>query len=164
MWLAVRSAFNQLEKVRDRKYDAIFLSNCSGIYQAIGLLGSPFGNEKLMGMLVSVRYHLSRLGMCKSAGLKDLILEQLFFRFLSNKAVSRVITIDPLLLNDSKTMVHECFWKLKCLEHPFTVTQATDRSLARANLGVKDVTVHPPPPQIGGQPPRRCVRTDDSRS
>lgn len=140
-WLALRSAFDVLKNDYGESYGVVFLPNVSGIYQAFGLLGSPFGKARIVGMLVSIRYHLARLGLAKAGGLKDVLLEALFFRFLRNINLTRLITIDPFLLSDKKTTSYKFSQKIKFLEHPFTCLPLANRRFSRARLGVKEKSV-----------------------
>lgn len=140
-WIALKIAFSSLKKNVKNEYDLIFFPNFSGIYQAIGFLGSPFGKNRIFGLLISIRFHLSRVNIRNSFSFKDFIHERLFFRFLANNQLAGAITIDPELLNDQKVIDHGCSRKIKYFEHPFSVKKSGKRKYARAKYGIKQKTI-----------------------
>ena len=134
-WLALRSSLRKLKGVSGTNYDVIFISDISNLFKAFGLLGSPFGGVSIVALLISSRLQLNSSHWSRSARLKRFIEEKLFFNLLRNNKVTRIITIDNTLANNTNLWRNRSAEKLRLLEVPFTVSCSSDSTLARKQLG-----------------------------
>ena len=141
VWFSLRRALHLLKKNTDLNYDGVFIANLSGVYQAIALLGSPFGHIPISGLMVTVRYHLGQLGLDSSVKIKRYFQEMLFIALLRKSIVRNIIAIDATLHDHPRTKLYINSSKLVILEHPWVFSRLQDYSVARRKLGASEAVL-----------------------
>lgn len=95
-WWALRRQYLSLVKSGSH-YDLVYVNTLDYVDKAIALLGSPFGDTPLAGLLLSVKFHHAASGV-NAPGLKLAGVFEMFLRLLlSHSKVVAVLTIDELL-------------------------------------------------------------------
>ena len=78
------------------KFDHIFLTSAQRIDKAISIFGSPFKHNKFSCIFLGLKFHLKMFSI-KISSSSHFLSKILFYRFLQNKYLFRVITNDYLL-------------------------------------------------------------------
>jgi len=78
------------------KFDHIFLTSAQHIDKAISIYGSPFNQNKFSCIFLGLKFHLKTFSI-KISATNHFLSKLLFYRFLQNKYLFKVITNDYLL-------------------------------------------------------------------
>lgn len=78
--------------------DVVYINGFSSLDKVMGILGSPFENTPLVGMLLGVKFHHRPMGITASASRNDWFYQRLFARLLRMQGLAALLVIDPLLV------------------------------------------------------------------
>lgn len=136
--LGLRRLFGTLFKEADaaRRVDHVFLPYLDYCLYAIGLLGAPFGGREWSGICMRPAFHYGHFGVRAPRPKLAAIKERLFQRLLGAAGLSKLLSIDELLVEyvSQRRMPRKC--SVGYLHDPAEISLQTTQQEAREQLGI----------------------------
>lgn len=125
--------------VRDEvQPDVVYVNHLSLCDKMFALLGSPFEETPLIGMLLGVKFHHRRMGVLGSRSRSDWPYEKLFARLLRVRGLRSVLVIDPLLVPYMQQTSQNNFEKVQYVPDIAHLAGDVSREAARGALGIHE--------------------------
>lgn len=133
-------AFKQAYRaIRDKvQPDVIYVNGFNTCDKVAGVLGSPFKNTPLIGMLLGVKFHHRAMGIVDSGSRSDWFYEKLFARLLRVQGIAAVLVIDPLVARYVERKRLKDYGKVRYVPDVAQLSGSTTREAARHALGIDD--------------------------
>jgi glycosyltransferase involved in cell wall biosynthesis len=96
-----QEAFREIS--RKRRIDLVMLPWADDCLDAIGLLGSPFGETRWMGIALRPMFHFQKVGVTAPARRFSALREALFRRALRERHLAGLFSIDPTLVEFARS-------------------------------------------------------------
>jgi hypothetical protein len=107
---------------------------------AMGVCGSPFGRTSFSGITMRQRFHLGRMGVGVNRSKLDPIKSFLFGSVLKMPTLTKLIAIDPTLVEYCNLTGMRHRKKVRFVSDPVVNGALADRPSERSNLGVDEGT------------------------
>jgi glycosyltransferase involved in cell wall biosynthesis len=135
---AVREIYGRAyrEEFRRRGVDIVAIPFVDVCTNAMALRGAPFGGAPWFAISMRTQFHLQRMGVIAPEPKVRALREWLFRRLLKQRSLVALLTIDPTLVEYGSRDGGKEFEKLRYLPDPSESLPLTDKSGARAQLGV----------------------------
>lgn len=121
---------------RSEPVDTVILPFLDDCLNAIASLGAPFGGTEWVGITMRTQFHLSRMGVIAPKPAAGRLREWLFRRLLKQRSLSRLLSIDPTLIEFAARDQSPEFKKIQYLPDPSDVLPPVNKADARATLKV----------------------------
>lgn len=118
--------------------DAIYVNDLNYCDKIIGVMGSPFGEVPVLGMLLGPKFHHRTMGVIVPVNRYDWLHEKLFTFLLSARALSSVLVIDPLLKPFMSNKAHKNYKKIILISDAAQLSGNSTRVGARRALGLDE--------------------------
>lgn len=130
---SLKKAFFSLDKKEIP--DLVYISCLDYFDKVMALLGTPFGEVPLSGLLVSVKFHRYKVGIGPKSR-SDIFYKWLFQRTLEIKTMKRILVIDEAFVNfasQSKFALHK---KLALIPDAGEINGNESKETARNGIGI----------------------------
>ena len=136
---AMARAFDGLAE--DQRPNVIYLNNLDGIDKLLPVLGSPFRGTRFAGLLMSIRFHHSKVGVMEPRRWRNPLLKVLFRRLLRLPSLGAVIVTDESFRDFIAQQRFPDREKVVFAAEPGGFPDGRRRTDARRRLGVRDEQV-----------------------
>lgn len=118
--------------------DVVYVSNLDYIDKAMAVLGSPFGDTPVVGMLMSVRHHHRAGGVIGPGTRHDRLYEALFRRLVGIRTLAGLLAIDEPLIEQLRAAPFAGSEKVHFVPDVAALATGMSKATARASLGLHD--------------------------
>lgn len=135
-WLMFKRFYESLS-IKD-EVDHVFIPYLDYCLHATALLGSPCGPVSWSGICMRPSFHYGDAGVIAPKPKWSAIKERLFYRLLMHRSLQILLTIDELLVQQTRQKIPRSAQKLAFVPDPAELTNDFDRASARNRLGIPE--------------------------
>ena len=133
-WKLLRRHWRQLTP--EMQGDVVIVPYLDYISYAIGLVGSPFGDTPISGIVMRPDFHWAEQGVVAPPVRHRLLKRMLFERLLRHRRLRNLVTIDPSLRDWVAGHVPRGHERLRYADDPADLSGFGDRAAARVHFGL----------------------------
>lgn len=123
------------------KPDVIYVNHLAYCDKVMAIVGSPFGETPVVGMLMGLKFHHRRMGIIGPGSRNDWCYEKLFARLLRVSELASVLVIDPLLVPYMEQRSRKGADKITYVPDVAHLSGSLTRERARRALAIEDHTI-----------------------
>ncbi len=118
--------------------DLVYVNELSSCDKAIALLGSPFGQTRMVGMLMGITFHHDPMGVASSRTHSHGLAKLIFNRFLRMRSLARLLVIDPLIVPYLRQIAARGESKVTYIPDVAQLRGSTTKEKARRRLTIEE--------------------------